>query len=122
VGGLAIDRELAEYIAQQFETKYKLNIRNNEKSWVKLLHKCADAKEVLSANKEVNIFVEAIIDGIDLNTIIKREVLEQSAAFTIIREKLAESLKKAGITKDQLHSVELIGGASRIPIVNKIVK
>jgi molecular chaperone DnaK (HSP70) len=122
VGGLLVDQDLAEYVAQQFQEKHKLDIRKSEKSWVKLLHKCADAKEVLSANKEVNIYVEGIIDGIDLNMIIKREVLEQSSIFKIIREKLQESLDKAGITKDQLHSVEIIGGASRIPLVSKIVK
>jgi molecular chaperone DnaK (HSP70) len=48
---------------------------------VKLLHKCSDAKEVLSANKEVNVYIEALAEGIDLNVIIKREVLEQSPIF-----------------------------------------
>lgn len=86
------------------------------------MHKCADAKEVLSANKEVNIYIEGIIDGIDLNMIVKREVLEQAAVFPIIAQKLEESLQKAGISKSELHSVEVIGGASRIPLVNKIVK
>lgn len=57
VGGLAVDHSIAEHVAAQFQAKHKLDIRQNEKSWVKLLHKCADAKEVLSANKEVNIYV-----------------------------------------------------------------
>jgi molecular chaperone DnaK (HSP70) len=72
---------LAEYAAAHFEAKHKINVRKNEKAWVKLLLKCADAKEVLSANKEVNVYVEALAEGIDLNLIIKREILEQSPIF-----------------------------------------
>lgn len=77
---------------------------------------------MLSANKEVNIYIEGIIDGIDLNMVIKREVLENSAVFNVIKEKLQESLDKAGLKKEDVNSVEIIGGASRIPLVNKIVK
>lgn len=72
MGGLAIDQVLAEYAAAQFEAKDKVSVRSNEKAWVKLLHKCSDAKEVLSANKEVNVYIEALVDGIDLNLIVKR--------------------------------------------------
>ena len=81
LGGLALDEVLAEYAATQFEAKHKINVRSNEKAWVKLLHKCSDAKEVLSANKEVNVYIEALAEGIDLNIIIKRDVLEQSPIF-----------------------------------------
>jgi len=79
---------LAEYAAVQFEAKNKINVRNNDKAWVKLMHKCSDAKEVLSANKEVNVYIEALADGIDLNVIIKRDVLEQSSIFETIKQKL----------------------------------
>ena len=54
--------------------------------------------------------------------IVKREVLEQAAVFPVIAQKLEEALQKAGISKGELHSVEVVGGASRIPLVNKIVK
>jgi molecular chaperone DnaK (HSP70) len=40
----------------------------------------------------------------------------------VIKQKLQESLDKAGLTKDQLTAVEIVGGASRVPLVNKIVK
>ena len=53
-----------------------------------MLHKCADAKEVLSANKEAQVYIEGIIDGIDLKTVVKREVLEQSSVFAVIKEQL----------------------------------
>lgn len=74
-GGLQIDTMLAEYVAEQFQKKHKLDVHENLKSWTKLLHKCADLKETLSANKEANIYIEGIMNGIDLNINVKREVL-----------------------------------------------
>ncbi len=29
VGGLSVDKTLAEHVAKEFETKYKVNVRNN---------------------------------------------------------------------------------------------
>jgi molecular chaperone DnaK (HSP70) len=88
VGGLAVDRDIAEYIAAEFKAKHKLDLHKNEKSFVKLMHKCGDVKEVLSANKEAQVYIEGIIDGIDLKTVVKREILEQSSVFAVIKEKL----------------------------------
>ena len=65
--------------------KYKVDIHENIKAWTKVLHKCSDLKETLSANKEANIYIEGLIDGIDLNMMISREVLEKSEIFEKIR-------------------------------------
>lgn len=97
-------------------------MRTNEKSWVKLLHKCSDLKEDLSANKEAGIYIEGFINGIDLSMNVKREVIEKSNVFDKIKTNLQLAVDKAGISKSDLQSVEIIGGASRIPLVNKIVK
>jgi hypoxia up-regulated 1 len=42
--------------------------------------------------------------------------------FQNLHQHLDKALEKAGISKSELNSVELIGGASRIPLVSKIVK
>jgi len=62
------------------------------------------------------------MNGIDLSTVVRREVLERSPIFNKIKISLQEAIDKAGITKNDLHSVEVVGGASRIPLVGKIVK
>ena len=54
--------------------------------------------------------------------VIKREVLEQIPMFSQISTYLQKAVDQAGITKDQIQSVQIIGGASRIPIVGRILK
>lgn len=84
--------------------------------------KSAEVKETLSANKDTNVYLEGLIDGIDLNLGIKRSIIDESNTFLNFEKYLNEALEKAQLTKDQIHSVEMIGGASRIPKVNSIVK
>lgn len=62
------------------------------------------------------------MEGIDLNLPITREVIENLEVFKQLHKHLDEALQKAGISKSELNSVEMIGGASRIPLVSKIVK
>jgi molecular chaperone DnaK (HSP70) len=79
-------------------------------------------KETLSANKEASIFIEGFINGLDLSMNIKREVIERSSLFSQITANLQLAVEKAGLTKKDIQSVEIIGGASRIPLVTKLVK
>jgi len=58
-----------------------VDIRTNQRAWSKLVWKCSNVIEVLSANKEGNIYIEGLINGLDLNMNIKRSVLEQSKSF-----------------------------------------
>lgn len=53
---------------------------------------------------------------------ISRDIIETLPIFDPIREKIREALNIAGISIGDLHSVEIIGGASRIPSVTKCVK
>ena len=85
MGGLQVDKDLAEYIADNFKAKHNVDVHTNQKSWVKLLHKCSDLKETLSANKEANIYIEGFMNGIDLNMVVKREVLEKSKVFGVLK-------------------------------------
>ena len=57
-----------------------------------------------------------------MNTAIKRTLIDESNTFHDFPKYIGEALEKAGLTKDDITSVELIGGSSRIPKVNAVVK
>ena len=88
VGGLKIDEEIAHYLAEQFHQKHKVQIhemqinpKENKKSYTKLLVKSSEIKETLSANKDTHVYVEGLIDGIDLNFGIKRAIIDETNTF-----------------------------------------
>ena len=63
-----------------------------------------------------------MIDGIDLNVHVKREVLEKSPIFEKLQGYLQEALDKAGVSISDMNSVEVIGGGSRVPLIGKLLK
>ena len=62
------------------------------------------------------------MNGIDLNLPITRDVVENMEIFKKLNVHLDAAVEKAGISIGDLNCVEMIGGASRIPLISKIVK
>lgn len=58
----------------------------------------------------------------DLSLPIARNVIEDHEIFQEFESYLDQAIKNSNIEKSDLHAVEMIGGASRIPKVNSIVK
>lgn len=80
-------------------------------------------KETLSANKEANLFVEGIMDGIDFHSKITRTEFESRAeeVFKELTAPLKRFLLENDLKADDLHSVELIGGGARIPKLQSMI-
>ena len=112
---------MATLLADKFQAKHKLDPRSNKRAWATLLRKSSDVKEVLSANKETTVFIEGLMDGIDMQLPLQRKELEDSFSLDQLVPVLDSTIKQAGLTNDQISSVELIGGGSRIPKITSVV-
>ena len=73
MSGYLVDERVANILADKFQARHKLDPRTNKRSWETLLSKSSDVKEVLSANKETNVFIEGLMDGIDLQFHVSRK-------------------------------------------------
>jgi|CXWL01.1.fsa_nt_gi actin-like ATPase involved in cell morphogenesis len=87
----------------------------------RLRDECVSAKEALSADTEVSIPV--ILPNVQTEVRLTRAEFE-----AMIRPALADTLvvlnraiRSAGVTAEQLHSVLLVGGSSRIPLIAQLV-
>ena len=97
LGGKDFDVRLVEYCAGEFRRKTSLDIYSNKKSFLRLLKSCENAKKILSSNKKsflrllkscknakkilsyqdkVNIELNNLMEGEDLNLVITREKFE----------------------------------------------
>jgi len=81
-------------------------------------------KEVLSANPKIPIFIEGVHDDMDLSTTLTRGDFEELCSDLIDRctKPIGDALTKAGMTIKDLHSIEVIGGGVRVPIIQKKIK
>eukprot|EP00002_Diphylleia_rotans_P018789 TRINITY_DN3635_c0_g1_i1.p1 TRINITY_DN3635_c0_g1~~TRINITY_DN3635_c0_g1_i1.p1 ORF type:complete len:746 (+),score=152.59 TRINITY_DN3635_c0_g1_i1:58-2295(+) len=123
LGGRDFDRVLYEHFADEILKKHKLNVRTNTKATIRLLAACEKLKKVLSANAASKITVESIMEDTDISFDYSRDELEKliSTSSARIERVLAEALLISGLTKDQVSAVEITGGSSRVPLVQKLI-
>ncbi|WOG98366.1 hypothetical protein DCAR_0417707 [Daucus carota subsp. sativus] len=117
LGGQTMELRLVEYFADEFNKQNGVDVRKFPKSMAKLKKQVKRTKEILSANTMAPISVESIYDDIDLRSTITREKFEELCEDLWERSliPLKEVLKHSGLKVDDLHAVELIGGATRVP-------
>lgn len=122
VGGRELDECLMREFAAQFAKKNGCDPLTNKKSSFKLEDAVMKTKKILSANSEAAITCECLMEDADFASNITRDELERMCGPA--RERVIKVLEDAkaacGIPVDQIDSVELVGGGSRVPWVKQV--
>ncbi|KAK3137331.1 hypothetical protein QOZ80_5BG0450890 [Eleusine coracana subsp. coracana] len=123
LGGRDFDEALLKHFAAKFKEEYKIDVYQNARACLRLRVACEKLKKVLSANPEAPLNIECLMDDKDVRGFIKREEFEQISAPVIERVKgpLEKALTEAGLTAENVHFVEVVGSASRVPAIIKII-
>lgn len=124
IGGRDFDKVLFDHFEEEFNSKYKINVRSNLRSSYRLLRACERTKKVLTTNPEAPINVESLTPDVDANGMITREVFEQKAKGILDRilVPIKGAIEQANLTPDQISSVEIVGGSTRMPSVQKLIE
>ncbi|KAG2154424.1 heat shock protein 70 family [Suillus bovinus] len=119
LGGRDIDYALIQYFAAEFNGKYHIDVLSNPKATFRLLVGCEKLKKVLSANNEAPLNVESLMNDIDASSKLTRDTYEGliSGVLDRIAAPLQQALAESGLTIDDIDTVELVGGTTRIPAV-----
>lgn len=128
LGGDDFDEVLIDWIAEEFKKESGIDLRKDRQALQRLKETAEKAKIELSSalNTEVNLpFITADASGPKhLNMNLSRAKLESLIASLIQRTiKPCElALKDAGLSKDDINAVILVGGMTRMPSVQEAVK
>jgi heat shock 70kDa protein 4 len=119
LGGRDIDLALVRHFAAEFKEKYKIDVLSNPKAVFRLQAACEKLKKVLSANSEAPLNVESIMNDIDASSKLTREQLEELVEPVLARivAPIERALQESGVSIEDIHSVELLGGSTRVPAV-----
>eukprot|EP01012_Entosiphon_sulcatum_P055630 TRINITY_DN7788_c0_g1_i1.p1 TRINITY_DN7788_c0_g1~~TRINITY_DN7788_c0_g1_i1.p1 ORF type:complete len:791 (+),score=188.43 TRINITY_DN7788_c0_g1_i1:3339-5711(+) len=122
VGGRHFDSILVNRFAEEYAKSsgnrvLEMNNLNGYKAWVKLFRSAKKAKETLSANKDVQVPVEGIYDEKDFITQLSRSQFLEVTDHLIDKavDAVRRALEQANLSVDEISSLELMGGGSRIP-------
>mgnify|MGYP001944926499 CR=1 FL=1 len=122
LGGKDWDDRLMKYVAEAFKDQHKINIFDDILATHELRERCVNAKIALSQRPEITLNFKH--QGKPLRLKITRDHFEAITADLLKRceEKLDEAMSVASFTPDQIDTILLVGGSTRMPMIRKRIK
>jgi L1 cell adhesion molecule like protein len=123
LGGEDFDNKIVEYCAGEFLKKSGMDIRSDPRAMRRLRTQCEKAKRTLSASTFADIEVDALREGQDFSLKLSRAKFEELCLnyFKDTLIPVENVLKDAGLSKNQVDEVVLVGGSTRIPKVQQLI-
>jgi molecular chaperone DnaK len=128
LGGDDFDKRIMDYLTEAFRKQHGVDLNNDPVAMMRLRDAAEEAKIELSEMKETHVLIEAITMGdkgpltLDVNfTRDEFEKLIEEAVHKTI-EPMEAAVRDAGLTYDTLTTVLLVGGSTRIPLVQRVVR
>lgn len=128
LGGDDFDQVLIDFLADTFKTQENIDLRKDPMALQRLKEAAEKAKIELSASTdtEVNLPYITAVDGVPKHLVVKlsRAKFEQLADSLVKRtlKPCEDALRDAGISKNDIDEVILVGGSTRMPVIQQAVE
>eukprot|EP01059_Diplonema_ambulator_P013728 TRINITY_DN242_c0_g1_i1.p1 TRINITY_DN242_c0_g1~~TRINITY_DN242_c0_g1_i1.p1 ORF type:complete len:679 (+),score=352.62 TRINITY_DN242_c0_g1_i1:39-2039(+) len=124
LGGEDFDNRIIAHFVKVINKKHKKDITKNPVALARLRKAAENAKRKLSASPEARVEVEDIVEGVTLSERLTRAKFEELNAdlFKGTLEPVKAVLSDAGLEKDDIDEVVLVGGSTRIPKIQSLIK
>ncbi len=128
LGGLDMDEKLVEFVLEELEKEYRLDIRRDKRAMQKLRYATERAKIELSTANLTNINVQfPFVDiglNLNMNLDLSREKMEELIEPVIQRsdEPINQALQDAKFAPEDIDKVVLVGGPTRMPVVREKIE
>ena len=128
LGGTDMDNAVTEYIAAEFQKESGVNIRSDKMAMQRVRDAAEKAKIELSSTMETQVnlpFLTATSEGPKhLALPLTRAKLEELVRPIVerCRTPVEQAIRDAKIPKDQINRIVLVGGPTRMPIVQKFLE
>jgi molecular chaperone DnaK len=128
LGGDDFDRRLVDYLADEFQRDNGIDLRQDPQALQRLFEAAEKAKVELSSVTQTSIslpFITADASGPKhLNTTVMRSTFEQITADLVERTigPVKQAMTDAKLTENDIDEVILVGGSTRIPAVQNLVR
>lgn len=125
LGGSLIDEELVNWLAEEFLKDQGVDLRKDPMAHQRLFEAAEKAKIELSGSNsaDVNLPYITSVDGVPKHLVqqISKSKFEQLVDHIVERtiDKSKSALKKSGLKTSDINDILLVGGSSRIPLVQE---
>jgi L1 cell adhesion molecule like protein len=124
LGGQDFDNRVVEWAMEEFKRKSKIDIRGNSKAIARLRLVAERVKKTLSTASQASLEVDSLAEGVDFQITLTRAKFESLCddLFRKCLQPVEQVLKDGKLSKADIHDVVLVGGSSRIPRVQALLK
>jgi molecular chaperone DnaK len=128
LGGDDFDKRIVEYLVEEFKKSHTIDLSEDPIAMQRLKEAGEEAKIELSEVKESHILVEAITmtekGPLSLDTTLTRQQFETLVMdlIELTRAPVLQAIEDAALNVDKIDTVLLVGGSTRMPAVQRLVK
>jgi len=124
LGGEDFDQRVMEHFMKVFNKKTGKDMTKDKRSIQKLRKEVEKTKRALSSTHQARLEIEALFDGEDFSESLTRARFEEINAdlFKKTLGPVKNVMDDSGLKKTQVDEVVLVGGSTRIPKVQALIK
>ncbi|KAJ0604061.1 putative Heat shock protein 70 family [Helianthus annuus] len=124
LGGEDFDNRMVDHCVSEFKRKWNKDLAGNQRAMGRLRFACEKAKRILSSTTQTSIELDCLHDGIDFSMKFTRAKFEELniSLFSKCIETLEECLRDAKMDKSWVDEIILVGGSTRIPKVQHMLR
>lgn len=124
LGGEDFDHRVMDYFIKLIKKKHGKDISKDNKALGKLRRECERAKRALSNQHQVRVEIESLFDGMDFSEPLSRAKFEElnMDLFKKTLRPVENALADANLKKSDIHEIVLVGGSTRIPKIQELLK
>jgi len=124
LGGEDFDQRVMEHFIKIYKKKKGKDLRKDNRAVQKLRREVEKAKRALSNSHQVKIEVESLYDGEDFTETLTRAKFEElnMDLFRSTMKPVQKVMEDADMQKKDVDEIVLVGGSTRIPKVQQLVK
>merc|ERR1712178_473757 len=124
LGGEDFDQRIMKYFLKVFKKKNKLDLTKDKRAMQKLRRESERVKRALSTQHQARAEVEALFDGVDFSETLTRARFEElnMDLFKKTLGPVQKVMSDAGLKKNEVDEIVLVGGSTRIPKVQSLLK
>ncbi|RPD78209.1 heat shock protein 70 [Lentinus tigrinus ALCF2SS1-7] len=124
LGGEDFDNRVIDYLVKRYKKHTGTDVSSNIRAMGKLKREVEKAKRTLSNQQSTRIEIEAFEGGNDFSETLTRAKFEElnMDLFRKTMKPVEQVLKDAKVRKEDIDDIVLVGGSTRIPKVQQLLK
>ena len=123
LGGEDFDQRVMQYFVKMVQKKSGVDVSGNAMALQKLRKEVERVKRASSSQQQARLEVEDLVEGVDLSETLTRARFEElnNDLFKKTLGPVGQVFKDAGLSKNEVDEIVLVGGSTRIPKIQELL-